>query len=169
MSQVRFAKPQDIPALVNLGRQIHVQSRYAWMPFNATRLWTCLEAAIASKEHCIIVATRGTDKNTINNTSHSEDSSAALIGVLWGCAMALPFSSELVAQIDYLYVTPMYRGTPATMKMMAGLRRWAHNREVAEIVLPNAFGVDQVYSARLLSKLGLKPVGGMHSMWVDRQ
>ena len=161
MSQVRFANPADIPALMDLGRQIHAQSRYAWMQFNAIRLWTSLEAAITNKQHCIIVAT---------DTGIENDASAAkLTGVLWANAFGLPFSSERVAQIDYLYVTPKRRGTPTTMKMMAGLRRWAHNREVAEIVLKNAFGVDEVYSAKLLSKLGLKPVGGVHSMWVDRQ
>lgn len=40
-----------------------------------------------------------------------------------------------------------------------GLRRWAGNREVAEILVANAFGASEAcstYSARLLGKLGLK-------------
>lgn len=161
MSQVRFAEIQDIPGLVELGRQIHVQSRYAWMQFNASRLWTSLNAAIANKQHCVIVAT--------DHAVEVDASSSKLTGVLWGSAFGLPFSSERVVQINYLYVIPKRRGTPAAMKMMAGLRRWSHNREVAEILLPNAFGTDEVYSAKLLAKLGLKAVGGVHSMWVDRQ
>jgi hypothetical protein len=160
MSQVRFARPEDIPALVDLGRQMHVQSRYTWMQFNAKRLWTCLEAAIANKQHCVIVAT--------DDGVESDASTANLSGVLWACAFGLPFSSEFVAQIDYLYVIPKRRGTPAAMKMMAGLRRWANNRQIAEILLPNAFGADEVYSTKLLGKMGLKAVGGVHSMWVDR-
>src|SRR5437870_7364023 len=128
MSQVRFAEAADIPALIELGRQMHVQSRYAWMLFNADRLWTFLEAVIANKQHCVIVA--------------ADDASpgASLTGALLASAQGLPFSSDFVAHIDYFYVVPRRRGTPAAMKMMAGLRRWANNREIAEILVSNSFG-----------------------------
>lgn len=172
MSQVRFATHQDIPALVEFGRQIHAQSRYAWMPFSAKRLWATLEKGLESKQHCLIVATASLPADAQqNNTqgSQHDHGSLPLIGVLWASALALPFCNEFAAQIDTLYVVPLRRGSPVTMKMMAGLRRWANNRQIAEILIPNAFGVDQAYSAKLLGKLGLKPVGGVHSMWVDRQ
>ncbi|HWW04217.1 hypothetical protein [Collimonas sp.] len=157
MSHVRFAEAADIPALIELGRQMHVQSRYAWMVFNANSLWKYLEAVISNKSHCVIVA--------------SDDASpgASLTGGLLAHAQSLPFSSDFVAHIDYFYVAPKRRGTPVAMKMMIGLRRWADNREIAEILLSNGFGTEQVYSGKLLTKLGLKAVGGVHAMWMDRK
>lgn len=163
MSEVRFARIEDIPSLVDFGRKLHVQSRYAWMQFNATRLWNSLEAAISNKQHCLIVATR-----THQETSAQGDTQE-MIGVLWAYTVALPFSSDFVAHIDYLYVLARYRGTPVAMKMMAGLRRWANNRQVSELLLANAFGGDPTYSGKWLGKLGMKSVGGLHSMWMDRQ
>jgi GNAT superfamily N-acetyltransferase len=163
MSEVRFARADDLPVLVDLGRQIHVQSRYAWMQFNAARLWNNLEAAIDNKQHCLIVAT------SRNGEASTQAESDKLIGVLWAYAVSLSFSSDFIAQIDHLYVLPRYRGTPVAMKMMAGLRRWANNRQVSELLLANAFGSEQAYSGKWLGKLGLKSIGGMHSMWMDRQ
>ncbi|WP_343725355.1 hypothetical protein [Herbaspirillum huttiense] len=163
MSEVRFARMEDIPSLIDLGRQIHVQSRYAWMQFNATRLWSSLEAAIDNKQHCLIVANQGRED------ASAQSATQEMIGALWAYAIALPFSSDFVAKIDYLYVLPRYRGTPVAMKMMAGFRRWAGNRQVSEISLLNAFGDDTAYSGKWLGKLGIKPVGGVHSMWLDRR
>ena len=168
MSQVQFAQMQDIPSLVELGRQIHAQSRYAWMPFSAKRLWSALETAIPNKQHCLIVALESSLGHEADKGQSAHAGEATLMGVLWACAQALPFCNEFVAQVDTLYVMPKHRGSPVAMKMMTGLRRWANNRQVAEILIPNAFGVDQVYSAKLLGKLGLKPVGGVHSMWMER-
>ena len=171
MSQVRFAQHQDIPALVELGRKIHAQSRYAWMPFNSKKLWANLESAINNKQCCLIVATLDATSATSSNGEQEPQNYnlRPIIGVLWAYTLSLPFCNEFVAQIDNLYVIPQYRGSPVTMKMLAGLRRWGNNRQVAEIIIPNTFGIDQAYSSKLLGKLGLKPVGGMHSMWVDRQ
>lgn len=157
MSHVRFAEAADIPALIELGRQMHVQSRYAWMLFNADRLWTYLEAAIENKQSCVIVA------------GDAAAPGAGLTGALLAHALPLPFSSDFIAHIDYFYVVPKRRGSPIAMKAMAGLRRWAENREVAEIVLPNKYGMGQVYSTTFFTKLGLKVVGGVHAMWIDRK
>jgi GNAT superfamily N-acetyltransferase len=162
MSEVRFARMEDIPSLIDLGRQIHVESRYAWIQFNATRLWNSLEAAVDNKQHCLIVAAHN------HQGVSGQRSTQEVIGALWAHAMALPFSNDFVAHIDYLYVLPRFRGTPVAMKMMAGFRRWADNRQVSELSLVNAFGDGPAYSGRWLEKLGMKSVGGVHSMWMDR-
>lgn len=45
------------------------------------------------------------------------------------------------------------------MKMLAGLRRWAINREVAEIFVPSTFGKDEGYVGRFMNKLGMAARG----------
>ena len=60
MTQVRFAQLSDIPALVELGRQIHVQSRYGWMMYSASHTWKYLERVIPAKQNCVIVAVEAT-------------------------------------------------------------------------------------------------------------
>lgn len=154
MIQVRFAQLADIPAMVELGRQIHVQSRYGWMVYSASQTWKYLERAIPNKQCCVVVAV-GTD--------------ADVCGVLLATVRQYPFSTDFCANIDYLYVTSPKRGTPTAMKMVTAFRRWANNREVAEITITNQFGLGQAQSAKLFNKLGMPPVGGQHSMWIQRK
>lgn len=157
MSTVQFATPSDIPLLVELGRQMHVQSRYSWMPYSASQTWAYLERIIPAKQHCVMVA-------------HSSNRHEATIcGVLVATVTPYHFSRDLQARVDYLYVLPPQRGTPVAMKLVTAFRRWASNREVAEITLPNTFGAGQGATAKLFSKLGMPPVGSLHSTWVQRK
>lgn len=156
MTSVRFAQASDIPVLVEMGRQIHVQSRYAWMNYSASRTWQHLERLLLSKQACVMVA-MSPDENGV-----------AVCGVLLGTANPYPFSHDFVAEIDLFYVVPSKRGTPIAIKMVTAFRRWANNREVAEITLTNRFGTGEARTAKLFSKLGMPVVGGVHSMWVQR-
>lgn len=151
MTQVRFAQLSDIPAMVEMGRQMHVQSRYGWMVYSASQTWKYLERVIPNKQCCAIVAV-GT--------------AADVCGVLLATARPYPFSTDFAAHIDYLYVAPPKRGTPVAMKLVTAFRRWANNREVAEITIANHFGSGQAQSAKLFTKLGMPSVGDQHSMWV---
>jgi len=158
MTTVRFAELADIPALISLARQMHVQSRFAWMVFDSDHLWQYLEQIIPSKRHCLIVA----------GGANAADG-APLIGLLSAAVQPYAFSKDFMAQIDHLYVLPSERGSPVVMKMMAGLRKWASNREVTEITITNHFGIDERRSAKFLKKLGLSTVGGIYSMWAARK
>lgn len=158
MTQVRFAQLADIPALVELGRHMHVQSRYGWMVYSASQTWKYLERVIPNKQSCVIVA-----------VGEGTGAQADVYGALLAAARQYPFSTDFAAHIDYLYVTPAKRGTPVAMKMVTAFRRWANNREVAEITITNQFGSGQAQSAKLLTKLGMPPVAGQHSMWVQRK
>lgn len=156
MTQVRFAQLSDIPAMVELGRHMHVQSRYGWMVYSASQTWKYVERLIPNKQCCAIVAV-------------SEEADTGMCGVLLATARQYPFSTDFAAHIDYLYVMPRKRGTPIAMKMVTAFRRWANNREVAEITVANQFGAGQTQSSKLFNKLGMPSVGGQHSMWVQRK
>ena len=157
MTEVRFAQLADLPAMVELGRQMHVQSRYAWLIYSSSQTWKYLERMIPSKQACVMVA--------INPST----SGAPVCGVLIATASQYPFSNDFVAQIEFLYVAPPKRGTPIAIKMVTAFRRWANNREVAEITISNRFGAGEAGTARLFGKLGMPAVGGVHSMWMERK
>lgn len=162
MTQVRFAQLSDIPAMVELGRHMHVQSRYGWMVYSASQTWKYLERVIPNKQCCVIVAVG-------EGAGGQRYEQAELFGALLATARKYPFSADFAAHIDHLYVTPHKRGTPVAMKMVTAFRRWANNREVAEITISNQFGVGQAQSTKLFNKLGMSSVGGQHSMWVQRK
>ena len=44
---VRFAIKGDVPALVELGREAHVESRYAWLSYSPERTWEQIDKADA--------------------------------------------------------------------------------------------------------------------------
>lgn len=123
------------------------------MVYGSSRTWKYLERAIPSKDSCAIVAL-GSD--------------GAFCGTLLATARQYVFSNDFSATVDYFYVLPAKRGTPVAMKMLTAFKRWAGNREVAEIRISNHFGGDSTKSARLFAKLEMTPIGGQHSMWTQR-
>ncbi|MCJ0762040.1 GNAT family N-acetyltransferase [Variovorax terrae] len=153
MSQPRFAQASDIPRLVELGRRIHAESRYAWMPYSAQRAWRYLEQALPSKQHCAMVV---------------QQSDGSLAALLLASAQQYAFSNNFAVQIDVFYVLPQLRGSPAALRLLGALRKWADNRDVVEIWLLDRFTGAPNRNHRLLEKLGLTAVGAMHAKWIDR-
>jgi GNAT superfamily N-acetyltransferase len=130
-----------------------VQSRFGWMVYSAKRTWSYLERALGNKQHCIMVAVQDDQ----------------LVGLLTGFASQYPFCNEFSVQIDVLYVIPSLRGSRIAMQLLVALKKWAHNRDAAEIWVLDRFGSSDGRTAKLLTKLGMPTTGGLHSMWVDRQ
>jgi GNAT superfamily N-acetyltransferase len=153
---LRFATAADIPALVGLGRDLHVDSRYGWMVYSASHAWRWLEQAIQRKDCCVIVAVEVADGTP-----------GDLIGFLIGAATEYPFANDFVANIEFFYLVPARRRGLTAMKMLTAFRRWATNRGVAEIALNNRYGTNERYLTRLFAKLGMPAVGGVHAAWVQ--
>lgn len=155
MMDVRFATGADIPALVALGRSMHVESRYGWMVYSADRAWKRLENMLARNDCCVMVAA---------------DDVGELSGFLIGTVSEYAFAHDFVANLDFVYLVPARRSGLTAMKMFTAFRRWAINREVAEIVLSNRFGAEnEAYVSKLFAKLGMPAVGGVHSTWIERR
>ena len=74
------------------------------------------------------------------------------------------FSRALGATALALFVAPEHRGGMAAFKLLHGLRRWAQNREVAEISIHVTSGVHMARTDKLLKRLGFRMTGGNYSM-----
>lgn len=151
MMDARFAVKADIPALVELGRSMHVESRYGGMVYGADRAWKRFEDTIDCKDFCVMVV---------------ENDDGELAGFLVGSVSEYAFAHDFVANLEFLYLLPARRSGLTAMKMLAAFRRWAKNREFAEIMLCNRFGANESYITKLFAKLGMPVVGGVHAAWV---
>ena len=148
---IRNATYSDIPALVEFGNQIHAESKFSTLDFDADKVKQTLESIVESKSgtHCCFVAT-STDEQ--------------LIGVLIGCIEEYFFSRSLMAHSILIYVHPKWRGSPAALKFIHAFRNWATNRGALEICIGVASGVTISRTDRFLRRLGFSVTGGNYSM-----
>lgn len=156
MSNVRFAQIGDIPALVELGREIHAKSRYAWMPFDANRLWLALEIAIQDSGQCVIVA------------SDYRDLGARVFAGIWAKVVAPEFTREFFADVVYLYSRPERRGSPSVMKMLVGMRTWARNRKCCCIRISRRPMPAHLMKTEFLERLGFQISNESVELWLPR-
>lgn len=154
MSHVRFAVQEDLPDLVELAQAAHLESRLAWIPFRAHRLWQTLEQRIGNSQHCVIVAF---------NTSQE------LVGFLHGQTERYDFASASLARLKYWYLSPKQRGSLVAMQMFTGFQQWAKEKQVIEIVISQQFDNARTDAqvGKLLLKLGLKPAGTVFNRWIE--
>ena len=154
MTQIRFAIVEDLPAIVELAPRAHQESRFASIPFKARRLWSALETHIQRGNSCVLVA----------YDAHND-----LIGFLLGHLQRYDFASSSMACLQHWYVTPENRGSFVAMKLFAGFKQWARQREAVEILIKVQFDTQRIDKAtlRILQKSGVKPVGTVMSRWVD--
>ena len=90
---------------MELGRTIHVESRYGWMVYSANRTWNYLKSILASKQHCVMMAVR----------------EEQVVALLAASAQQYPFGNDFAAQIEVFYVVPALRGGPIAMSMLGAL------------------------------------------------
>ena len=149
---VRFAIKEDIPGLVELGREAHVESRYAWLSYSPERVWDQIDKAIQRNDHCCLVA---------------HDGKHEPYGFLHGYTEEYFFARARAARLQFLYILPKRRGGLDAIKMLTGFRQWAIKKEVVEIRIDAAMGVETSRTDRLFKRLGFQMVGGNYSRWID--
>lgn len=152
---IRKATLKDIPALIELGRTIHAESELSILSYDSEKLSQTLKDLVESKRetHCFFVA---------------EDSERRLFGAFIGCVEEYFFSYSLVAHSIVLYVDPKWRGSPAAVKFIHAFRKWALNRDVAQICIGVATGVTIGRTDRFLKRLGFKMTGGNYALVVKK-
>lgn len=152
MNQVRLAVESDLVAIVELAQIIHLESRFAWIPFRANRVWRAIQARLVNPNFCSIVAYNDKDE---------------LIGFLQGQRERYDFASAWVANLRYWYVAPSVRGTMVAMKLFTGFKQWAQKLEVVEISIATVHGNGDLDAAtqKLLKKLGMQIVSQTFSRW----
>jgi GNAT superfamily N-acetyltransferase len=135
----------DRNQLLNLCRQMHAESRYAFLPFDVAKVNLVLDLYMQEKrQRCALAAVIG-DR---------------VVGAVAGYVTEYAFCSELVASDQIVYVIPRSRGTLAAVRLIEAFRVWARDQGARELVLGITTGVDARRTGELFEKLGFEFAGG---------
>lgn len=152
--RLRAATTEDVPALIELGRQVHAESRYAALAYDEARLKQTLGGLIdlqARGSHFVLLA---------------EDGKGAVIGGLIGGLEPYFFTSALAAKSMLLWVAPAWRGSAAALRLINAFKLWATKKGAAEVCILVSSGVTIGRTDRFLRRLGFAQTGGNYAMGV---
>lgn len=140
----------DIPALINLAREAHEESRFAYIPFSPEKVHRIATMAIKDpRRHGVFLAERKGTPVGFSFCSIGEYH----IG-----------SDVLIATINNINVTKSVRsrltGGRAALGLFQGIKSWATLREAEEIILHVTSGVSIGGIHRFAGRLGYTLSGG---------
>lgn len=148
---IRHATPADIPALIELGTRMYLESRYSQTsPFDEGKCAELARNLINSPAGCVLVA----EKNY------------QVIGWLGGGIAEQFFSHQLMAFEYGLFIAPEHRGGSAGPRLAKEFIRWATEHGAAVINMGITTGVHAERTGELYSRLGLTRSGLLYSMEV---
>ena len=142
---IRAASSADVPRLLELGREMHAESRYARHAWDDAKVETLLHSLIAEDDGLALVAEQG---------------GKVIGGFLgWACDHWCTGARQ---SFDYaLFVSAAHRGSIAGARLLLAYARWARGRGVPDdlIGLGITTGVDLAASTRLFRLCGFEHVG----------
>lgn len=148
---IRTATAGDIPALIELGTRMYLESRYSEnSPFDADKCAELAESLIYSPAGCVLVA----------------EKDGQVIGWLGGGIAEQFFSRQLMAFEYGLFVVPEYRGGSAGPRLARAFIEWSKEHGAAVINMGITTGVHAELTGQLYSRLGLQRTGLLYSMEV---
>lgn len=148
---IRNATAGDIPALIELGTLMYLESRYSeYSPFDADKCAELAQNLIYSPSGCVLVA----------------EKDGRVIGWLGGGIAEQFFSRQLMAFEYGLFVAPEHRGGSAGPRLARAFIDWSKEHGAAVINMGITTGVHAERTGQLYSRLGLQQTGLLYSMEV---
>jgi GNAT superfamily N-acetyltransferase len=147
---IRFATTADIAQLVQLGQQIHGQTRFKHQDYNA--------AKVAESLHGLV--TRGQGKYGVFVAENGE---RQVVGVLIGVMEQPIFSERYTASVVYFLVRPEARMGGWGVRLLRAFEQWAANRKACEITFGINSGGDADGVARFAERMGYRRIGSNHA------
>ncbi|HBW3217543.1 TPA: GNAT family N-acetyltransferase [Klebsiella pneumoniae] len=148
---IRNATAGDIPALIELGTRMYLESRYSQnSPFDADKCAELAQSLIYSSSGCVLVA----------------EKDGHVIGWLGGGIAEQFFSRQLMAFEYGLFVAPEHRGGSAGPRLACAFIDWSKEHGAAVINMGITTGVHAERTGQLYSRLGLQQTGLLYSMEV---
>lgn len=149
----------DIPALVDLAREAHEESRFSYIPFSADKVARIAKLALKdSKRHGIFIAVRG----------------AVPIGFAYCTLGEYHIGTDvLIATIHNINVSRQVRqrlaGGRAALGLLNGVKSWARARGASEILFHVTSGGELERTHRLAKRLGYQIIGGSYALRLKSQ
>lgn len=138
---VEPGKPEDVPGLVELGRQMVAESpRWSRLPYSAERVGRTLNSLMASSDGLVLVARRD----------------GVLVGAILAICEANWMSDQPICQELALFVAPHCRGSMTACRLISGMYAWANIKGAAWCEAGVSTGVNVERTAALYRHLGFK-------------
>ncbi len=142
-----WGKEELVPALLEMGREMHDESRFRHLPLDENRLAKAFRVAIDD--------TTGAYFLTLALSDDDEP-----VGFLFGTVDRPYYTQALIAHDFAFYVRPLFRGTRAGAHLLKAFCRWAEKREVAEIHVYHTVDIEPDRFDRFVRSQGFRFVGG---------
>ncbi len=154
MGLIRFATAADIPALVELGREIHAGTRLSALPYDEEKLASQFRAILEppNESYCIFAAVVPGE---------------GFVGALMGAVAEYPFSDARMSSNYVYFVRSRYRGSSLAVRLLFAFRQWARNRDVMMFCISQNAGVDTGRFDKYMHHLGFERMGGNYSRWLN--
>jgi GNAT superfamily N-acetyltransferase len=149
---VRQIIERDVGPLVELGRLMHEEGEYRFLPFEESKCVALLKRCMREPESwCALVAENGGE----------------LAGMLIGYKSSYMFCSETVACDLALYVRPARRGGFAAAALIRRFLVWAREAGAREACLSTSLNIRNERTSAFIQKLGFRHVGGVFKRSFD--
>jgi GNAT superfamily N-acetyltransferase len=137
---IRRGREEDIDRLVELGRELHLESRYAWLPFEDGKVRESIYSFLGDPQYkCGLVA----------------EENGVLIGALAGYLADYFFCNSTVASDAMFFVARSHRGSMAAGALLRAFREWAKSRGAQELCIGVSSGIDEDKTGVFYEVLGL--------------
>ena len=143
---IRFARLDDVPALVALGERMHALTRFRSLDFEPAKVAQALTDVIGKGGHTYVflVATGAGGK---------------LVGGLLGVLEQHIFSDQLTASVVHFDVLPEARMGGHGVRLLKAFETWCANRKVVEIAFGINSGEQLDTLARFAERMGYSKTG----------
>ena len=146
---VRSAHFEDTERLLEMGKKMHDEGAYAFLPFDSEKVRELMIRIMSEPANwCGLVA----------------ESDGTLAGMLGGYLTDYFFCREKLACDLLLYVEPKWRRSSAATRLIRGFEDWAAARGARELCLGVSTGVQTDSTERFYCKLGFTRVGGIYKL-----
>ena len=144
---VRSAIPEDIERVLELGRQMHLEGAYAFLPFDRDKVTNLLNEYMDHPQTRFLMVAERDD---------------IVVGMLAGFLSDYFFCEEKIACDTILYVERKYRGGSAAGRLIKAFSRWAKERDARELCLGISTAVDTERIGQFYRLLGFEQMGGVY-------
>ena len=149
--RIRFAKLDDVKAIMALGQTMMEESRFGSYNFNADKTRDLIKHMLINQPatNCILLA---------------ETNQGELVGMLAGYLVEFFFCDGNMVQDRVYYVLPKHRGSSAAFKLILAFRRWAESKQANELSINMSVAIDMERFNKFMTHLGFACCGSNFAM-----
>jgi len=85
-----------------------------------------------------------------------------VIGFIWGVITHLPWSTEVIALDNILYIVPCCRGEIHGIRLIRAYESWAESKNATQVSISIASGITEDRTCNIYKRLGYSYIGSQY-------